>query len=119
VTALIGGAFAVGLYFLLIPPFSYVGAAWATVAALWLMAGMIGVVSHRIYPVPWDYRRIGLALGATLGLALAALAVDAWMPFSASLPMRVGITAAYPAALLLGGFLTATERSRLRRLLGR
>lgn len=119
VTALLGGAFAVALYFLLIPPFSYVGAAWATVAALWLMAGMIGVVSHRIYPVPWDFRRIGLTLGATLGLALAALAVDSWMPFSASLPVRVAITAAYPAALLLGGFLTATERSRLRRLLGR
>jgi len=119
VTAVLGGAFAVGLYFLLIPPFSYVGAAWATVAALWLMAGMIGVVSHRIYPVPWDYWRIGLALGATLALALAALAVDAWVPFSASLPLRVGITAAYPAALLLGGFLTAAERSRLRGLLRR
>lgn len=119
VTALLGGAFAVALYFLLIPPFSYVGAAWATVAALWLMAGMIGVVSHRIYPVPWDFRRIRLTLGTTLGLALAALAVDSWMPFSASLPVRVAITAAYPAALLLGGFLTATERSRLRRLLGR
>jgi O-antigen/teichoic acid export membrane protein len=119
VTALLGGAVAVGLYFLLIPPFSYVGAAWATVAALWLMAGMIGVVSSRIYPVPWDYRRLGLALGATFGLALASLAVDAWVPFALSLPVRVGITAAYPAALLLGGFLTAAERSRLRRRLGR
>jgi hypothetical protein len=48
--------------------------------------------------------------------ALAALAVDAWVPFSVSLPLRVGITAAYPAALLLGGFLTAAERSRLRGL---
>jgi O-antigen/teichoic acid export membrane protein len=119
VTAVVAGTAAVGLYFLLIPPFSFVGAAWATVAALWLMAGMIGVVSHRIYPVPWDYRRIGLALAATLGLALASLALDAWVPFAASLPLRVAITATYPAALLLGGFTTAAERSRLRGLLRR
>jgi O-antigen/teichoic acid export membrane protein len=119
VTALVAGAVAVGLYFLLIPRFSYVGAAWATVSALWLMALLVGIVSQRIYPVPWDRLRLPLAVVTTFALALAALAVDAWVPFSASLPVRVGITAAYPAALLLGGFLTAAERSRLRRRLGR
>jgi O-antigen/teichoic acid export membrane protein len=119
VIALVAGAVAVGLYFLLIPPFSYIGAAWATVSALWLMALLVGIVSQRIYPVPWDRRRLPLAIVTTVALALAALAVDSWMPFAASLPVRVAITAAYPAALLLGGFLTAAERSRLRRLLGR
>ena len=65
----------------------------------------MGIVSHRIYPVPWEWRRVGLAVGVTLGLALASLAVDARVPFDASLPVRVAITLAYPAALLLGGFL--------------
>jgi O-antigen/teichoic acid export membrane protein len=119
VVALVAGAAAVGLYFLLIPPFSYVGAAWATVTALWLMAVLIAVVSQRIYPVPWDWRRLSLAIAATFGLALAALAVDAWMPFSASLPVRVAITLAYPATLLLGGFLTASDRQALRSRLRR
>ena len=119
VVALVAGAVAVGLYFLLIPPFSYVGAAWATVSALWLMALLIAVVSHRIYPVPWDRRRLSLAIVATFGLALASLAVDAWMPFSASLPVRVGITLVYPAALLLGGFLTPSDRQALRSRLRR
>ena len=63
--------------------------------------------------MPWEWRRIGLAVGLTLGLALASLAVDARVPFNASLPVRVAITLAYPAALLLGGFLTASERRRL------
>jgi O-antigen/teichoic acid export membrane protein len=119
VIALFAAAVAVGLYFLLIPPFSYVGAAWATVTALWLMALLVGIVSQRIYPVPWDRRRLPLAVGATVALALAALALDAWVPFSASLPLRVAITAAYPAVLLLGGFLTPAEQSRLRRLVRR
>ncbi len=119
VTALIASAFAVGLYFLLIPPFGFVGAAWATAAGLWAMALLVGIVSQRIYPVPWEWRRLALAIGATLALALASLAVDAWMPFSASLPVRVAITLAYPAALLLGRFLTPSERESIRRRLRR
>ena len=112
-TALAAAAVAVGLYFLLIPPFGFVGAAWSTAAGLWSAALFVGIASQRVYPVPWDWHRLGLAIGVTLALALASLAVDAWVPFDASLPVRVGITLAYPAALLLGGFLTAAERKRL------
>ena len=119
VTALIASAITVGLYFLLIPPFGFVGAAWATAVGLWLMAALVGIVSQRIYPVPWDWYRLGLAIVATVGLALASLAVDAWVPFSASLPVRVAIVLAYPIALLLGGFLTPGERRTIRRRLGR
>lgn len=119
VTALIASAITVGLYFLLIPPFGFVGAAWATAVGLWLMAALVGIVSQRIYPVPWDWYRLGLAIVATVALALASLAVDAWVPFSASLPVRVAIVLAYPIALLLGGFLTPGERRTIRRRLGR
>ncbi|MET1009463.1 MAG: oligosaccharide flippase family protein [Gaiellaceae bacterium] len=112
-TVLAAAVVAVGLYFLLIPPYGFVGAAWATAGGLWSASIFVGIVSHRIYPVPWEWRRVGLAVGVTLALALASLAVDARVPFDASLPVRVAITLAYPAALLLGGFLTAAERRRL------
>jgi O-antigen/teichoic acid export membrane protein len=112
-TVLAAAIVAVGLYFLLIPPYGFVGAAWATAGGLWSASIFVGIVSHRIYPVPWEWRRVGLAVGVTLGLALASLAVDSRVPFDASLPVRVAITLAYPAALLLGGFLTAAERRRL------
>jgi hypothetical protein len=78
------------------------------------MALLVGIVSQRIYPVPWDYRRLGLAIGTTTGLALASLAVDAWMPFAVSLPVRVGLLAAYPAALVLGGFFPPSDRAAIR-----
>ena len=115
----VAGALAIGLYFLLIPPFSYVGAAWATATALWTLALLTGIVSQRIYAVPWDIRRLVLAIGATVGLALAALAVDAWMPSAASLPVRVALTAAYPVALLAGGFLSPSDRGAIRSRLAR
>ena len=119
ITALAAAAVAVGLYFLLIPPFGFVGAAWATAIGLWTMALLVGIASQRIYPVPWDWPRLALAIGATLALAFASLAVDAWMPFDASLPVRVAITLAYPAVLLLGGFLTRSEREAIGKRLRR
>ena len=112
-TVVAAAVVAIGLYFLLIPPFGFVGAAWATAGGLWSMALFVAIVSQRIYPVPWEWWRLGLAVGATLALALASLAVDAWLPFQASLAVRVVITLAYPAVLLLGGFLTHAERERL------
>jgi O-antigen/teichoic acid export membrane protein len=118
-TVIAAAAVAIGLYFLLIPPFGFVGAAWATAGGLWSMAIFVGIVSQRIYPVPWDWLRLGLAIGATVGLALASLAVDAWMPFAASLPVRLGITLVYPAVLLLGGFLSREERQTIARRLRR
>jgi O-antigen/teichoic acid export membrane protein len=113
-------AIAAGLYFLLIPPFSYVGAAWATLAALTCYALMVLTVSQRIYPVPWGWRRIGPAIGAAVGLCLASLAVDAWLSTAVSIPVRVAITVAFPALLYLVGFFPPSDlqaiRTRLRAL---
>lgn len=99
--ALTGAAVAVGLYFALVPPFSYVGAAWATAAALLFLSLLVLVVSQRIYPVPWEWQRIGLALTVTTGLCLSALALDAWVPFTPSLPLRLALSALYPLALVV------------------
>ncbi len=118
--AVAGAALAVGLYFALIPPFSFVGAAWATVGAMAGLSLLVLAVSNRIYPVPWDRGRIVLVLGLAVGLCLASLAVDAWLPIALSVPARIGITIAFPAALLAAGFFPRADlealRSRLRGL---
>ena len=118
-TAIAASAVAVGLYFLLIPPFSYVGAAWATAASLSLLALMVLAVSQRVYPVPWDWRRIGTAVALILGLSLASLAIDAWVDLALSVPIRVAITLAFPLGLYASGFFPredlAAARARFRR----
>lgn len=115
----VGAAVAFGFYFLLIPPFSFQGAAWATAIGLWTMAGVVMVVSNRIYPVPWDWARKGLALALTVGLSVAALGVDAWVPTLPSLPLRLGLVLVYPVALVALGFFPrddlATARDLVRR----
>jgi O-antigen/teichoic acid export membrane protein len=121
--AFCGAGLAVGLYFALIPPFSFVGAAWATLGAMTGLSLLVLAVSNRIYPVPWDWPRIGLAAGAALGLCLASLAVDAWLPFRVSLPVRVAVTLAFPLGLLALGFFPRRDlvaaRARLSQLVSR
>jgi O-antigen/teichoic acid export membrane protein len=120
--ALAGGAIAIGLYFLLIPPYSFVGAAWATVTALCCLAAIVLAVANRIYPVPWDWRRIGMAFGLTVGAALLSLGIDSWLSVAVSIPVRLAITLAYPLLLYASGFFPpsdlAAARSRFRKVLG-
>jgi O-antigen/teichoic acid export membrane protein len=115
--ALVGAAIAMGLNFLLIPPYSYVGAAWATAAAFWALAFIVFFVSNRIYPVPWQWPRLLLVLAATVGLALSALAVDAWLPMTVSLPVRLALTLAYPLLLVGFGFFSRDDLEKARRLI--
>ena len=118
--ALCGAGFAVGLYFLLIPPYSFVGAGWATAAAVWALALLVLAVSNRVYPVPWEWPRIGLAAVLAAGLCLASLAVDAWLAIAPSIAARAGITAAFPLTLLALGFFPAADLAAARsRLSGR
>jgi len=111
-------ALAIGLYFLLIPRYSFLGAAWATAAAFTAMAIATVVVCRRIYPVPWEWRRIGLAIAVTVALCFAALALDAWVPFYASLPVRAALTLAYPPVLVVLGFFPRSDLAAIRDRLG-
>jgi len=114
VMAVAGAALALALYFLLIPPFSFEGAAWATAASLTGLAVLVYVVSNRMYPVPWDWRRVGTAVFLTVGLCVASLLIDAFVPFSVSLPIRLGITLAYPLGLVTLGFFPPGDLAALR-----
>ncbi len=112
-----GALVAIGLNFLLIPPFSFEGAAWSKAAAFGLLALGVALVAHRIYPVPWSIPRIALAYAVTAALCLASLAVDAWMPMAASLPVRLAIVLAYPLVLIGLGYFPPSDLAAARRLL--
>ena len=105
---------AIGLYFLLIPPYSFLGAAWATAASFAAMTIGMAVICQRIYPVPWEWRRLGLAVGVMVALCFAALALDAWVPFYASLLIRAVLTLAYPVVLVALGFFSRSDLAAMR-----
>jgi O-antigen/teichoic acid export membrane protein len=107
----VGAAVNVGLNFWLIPAYGMVGAAISTAAAyLALFAGMT-LYAQRVYPVPYQWRRVLTVVGAAIALDVAARAGGLGL-----LP-SLALVAAYPLALALLGFYLPAERKRFRRLI--
>ena len=106
----IAAAVNVALNLALIPAYGMVGAAIATVAAYGSMAIGMGWWSQRIYPVPYQWRRVATAALAAVALAAIGGIVDA------GLLGAFALIAAYPFALLALGFTSPVERRRLRAL---
>jgi O-antigen/teichoic acid export membrane protein len=97
----------------LIPAYGMLGAAIATVAAYTTMAVGMAWWSQRLYPVPYQWRRVTTAVAGAIALATLGKLVDD------GLGLALLLIAAYPLALLLLGFTTADERRRLTHLVTR
>jgi O-antigen/teichoic acid export membrane protein len=101
----------IALNLLLIPRYGMMGAAIATVAAYSTM--FVGMVwwSQRIYPVPYQWRRVATAAGAGLALVAIGKLTDAGL--AVALPLAL----VYPLALLPLGFYLPAERKAIGRRL--
>jgi O-antigen/teichoic acid export membrane protein len=104
VVTLAGAAVNLALNLTLIPLYGMMGAAVATLAAYAVMAAGIAWWSQRVYPVPYQWRRV-----LTAGVAGAALVVAGKL-VGGGLPVAVLLSLAYPLALLPLGFYLPAER---------
>ncbi len=107
----IGAAANIGLNFWLIPRYGMVGAAISTAAAYVVLFAGMTVYAQRVYPVPYQWRRVVTALGTGVGLTIAARVGGL------DLPLSLLVVALYPAVLGALGFYQRAELVRLRRLL--
>jgi O-antigen/teichoic acid export membrane protein len=101
------------LNLLLIPRFGMEGAAAAQVAAFALMFGLMAWHAQRIYPVPYQWRRVATVVGAAVVLTAVGRALDV------PLALAIGLVAAYPLVLLALGFYLPAERALIARVLVR
>ena len=95
------------LNLILIPPYGMMGAAIATVAAYGVMFLAMTWYAQRVFPTPYQWRRVFTAVGAALALLLLGRQLG-------GLATAILLTLAYPLALLLLGFAPPEERLRLR-----
>ena len=109
----IAAAVNVTLNLTLIPTYGMMGAAIATVAAYTVMFVGMAWWAQRIFPCPYQWRRVVTAAAA--GIALACLG----KLVGAGLPLCVVLVLLYPVALLPAGFYLPAERKRLRSLVAR
>ena len=70
--SLIGAAVTLALNFWLIPLYSYTGSAIATLGAYGSMMLVSYALGQKYYPIPYDYRKIGLYLGLAIGLSFVS-----------------------------------------------
>jgi O-antigen/teichoic acid export membrane protein len=97
----------------LIPHYGMMGAAIATVAAYTVMFAGMAWWAQRIFPVPYQWRRVLTAVAAGVALAVLGKLVGA------GLPLCVGLVLSYPLVLVPLGFYLPAERERLRALRAR
>jgi O-antigen/teichoic acid export membrane protein len=98
----------VALNFALIPPYGMMGAAIATLAAYVAMFVGMSLNAQRVWPVPYQWRRV-----LTLSLVAAALLVIG-KAVSAPLPLAIALCLVYPVVLLPFRFYLPAELRRLR-----
>jgi O-antigen/teichoic acid export membrane protein len=101
----------VALNLVLVPRYGMEGAAAAAVSAFAVLFVGMTWWSQRVYPVPYQWRRVATALAAGVGLTLAGKLLD--------VPLAVAIllALAYPLALFLLGWFRPEERRRVRALI--
>jgi len=100
------------LNLLLVPRYGIHGAATAAVSAFALMFTAMALYAQRIYPVPYQWRRVFTLLSVAVGLTVVGRVVD-------RLDVAILLIAAYPLVLLPAGFYLPAERARLARALVR
>jgi O-antigen/teichoic acid export membrane protein len=109
----IAGAANIGLCLALIPFYGMMGAAVATIVSYVVMFVGMAWWSQRVFPVPYQWRRVGIAAAVAIALVVAGKLADTGLVVSALLAV------AYPLALAPFGFYLPVERRRLRTLLAR
>jgi len=108
----------IGANLLLIPRFGPLGAAWATVASYAAMAGLGIYLSQRLWPIPFEWGRLGrLVAAAAVVLAAARLAPA---DLVVAIPVKLLVLGGgFAGTLAASGFRTREERAVLARLFAR
>jgi O-antigen/teichoic acid export membrane protein len=101
--------FNVLLYWLLIPKFGMMGAAWATLGGFAIFALLTAYYAQRVYTIHYEMGRITILF--LLGFLFYELGrLVPITPLAFGIFLRTIVTLAYPLTLWLGGFVNPEER---------
>jgi O-antigen/teichoic acid export membrane protein len=109
-------AVAIGGNVLLVPHYGLLASAWMNTAAYGTLACLGFVLSQRVYPIAYEWRRLGVIAAAGAVAVVAALAVvpSAWPPVGRALARGTLVGGVFPAILAVAGFFRATEIAAVR-----
>jgi O-antigen/teichoic acid export membrane protein len=100
-------ALSVLLNLLLVPRYELIGSGIAAAAAYTAMFLGMCWYAQRVYPTPYQWRRVATAAGAAVALTVLGKLLEV------PLAVALALVAAYPLVLLALGFASPAERARL------
>lgn len=118
-TTLAGGVISVCGNLTMVPRFGMMGAAWTMFACYAVMTISMFVVARRLYPVPYEWRRLGYLCLVLAGCGLAYYICGGMFEGKLLFVCKVGIAMLFPLALLPAHFFGAEERAELAGMLRR
>ncbi|MFH0777711.1 MAG: oligosaccharide flippase family protein [Candidatus Eisenbacteria bacterium] len=104
----------VGMNFVLVPRLGMMGAALASVVAYLTLNVLLSTISHRLYPVQHEFKRIALMFIVAFGIYGVSLAATHGRGFVTGLIIKLGLVLLFPTLLYFLGFFAKQELSRLR-----
>ncbi|MES2766543.1 MAG: polysaccharide biosynthesis C-terminal domain-containing protein [Bacteroidota bacterium] len=105
----IAAASNVALNFLLIPFYGFWGSAWATFGAYFIGAVALYYFTRKVYPLDYDFKRIGTILALTAGVYFATVYFTDGLSIWVSFAIRAAAFLAFFALLGVTGFFTKGE----------
>jgi hypothetical protein len=106
----------VGLNFVLIPRYGFIGAAWANAVAYALQAGIAFGFSQRFYPVRYEYGRLARVAAAGLFAYLAGRLIPDLPPLAAIAVRAAVVLGVFVGLLRASGFFRPDEMAVLARV---
>lgn len=108
-----------GMNFMLIPVIGFWGAAWATLGAYFTSALLLYILARKIYPLPYEWKRIAVIVASTLIVYFTAnyfsQNVELWTAFSIKTAAIIG----FFILLKVAGFFNKEEINGIKRLFRR
>ncbi len=104
------------LNLILVPAWGIVGAGVALIVSYLIVIVLIYAVSRRIFPIPWQWGRLAVVVGAAAVLVAGG---DLLLPTdgAAGFLARLALFCLYPLLLWFGGAINAAERAQVVELL--
>jgi O-antigen/teichoic acid export membrane protein len=112
------GIVSVALNVLLTPRWGIVGAALAACLSYLVLDGLVFLVSIRVYPIPYDYRKLLLLTLLALGLCTVGVGLRR-APIAVSLAVKAVLCMSYAVGLFVVGVLRRADVGRAVAWVGR
>lgn len=113
------GILNITLNIIFIPTLGYEASAWATLIAYIFSALILYLFTLKIYPLKYEWKRLGLIIFSALGVYFAAIKLSAGMDIWLSFGIRAAAALTFVALLWLFKFFTPSEINGMKRLFRR